>query len=159
MPKSAMIRARIDPHLKDEVDAILQQLGISTTQALTLFYQQIRMQKGIPFDVRLPNPSTKASGVTPSSKTSVPFPVNAARSAMKRNTDAYHEMHGDLVRDYLGQYIALLDGELIDADSDPVALLSRVRKRYPGQVVMRQKVERLPDQVIHIRHPSLEEVT
>lgn len=52
MTKSAMIRARVDPQLKDEVETILQELGLSTTQALTLFYQQIRLNRGIPFDLR-----------------------------------------------------------------------------------------------------------
>ncbi|MCB0085296.1 MAG: type II toxin-antitoxin system RelB/DinJ family antitoxin, partial [Caldilineaceae bacterium] len=35
MTKSAMIRARMDPHLKEEAESILEELGISTTQALT----------------------------------------------------------------------------------------------------------------------------
>ena len=59
MTQSAMIRARIDPTLKDEVEAILQELGLSTTQALILFYQQIRLSKGLPFEVRLPNELTE----------------------------------------------------------------------------------------------------
>ncbi|MEZ4706432.1 MAG: type II toxin-antitoxin system RelB/DinJ family antitoxin [Caldilineaceae bacterium] len=58
MTKSAMIRARMDPHLKNEVEAILGELGLSTTQALTLFYQQIRLTRGLPFEVRIPNEVT-----------------------------------------------------------------------------------------------------
>ena len=58
MTKSAMIRARIDPTLKEEAEAILQELGLSTSQALTLFYQQVRLSKGLPFEVRLPNKET-----------------------------------------------------------------------------------------------------
>ncbi|MFN8490983.1 MAG: type II toxin-antitoxin system RelB/DinJ family antitoxin [Caldilineaceae bacterium] len=53
MTKSATIRARMDPRLKEEAEAILAALGISTTQALTIFYQQIRLNKGIPFAVQL----------------------------------------------------------------------------------------------------------
>jgi len=59
MSKSAMIRARIDPTLKDEVEAILQELGLSTSQAILLFYQQIRLTQGLPFEVRLPNEVTE----------------------------------------------------------------------------------------------------
>jgi len=55
MTKSAMIRARVDSTLKEEVEGILQELGLSTTQAIILFYQQIRLSKGLPFEVRLPN--------------------------------------------------------------------------------------------------------
>ncbi len=58
MTKSAMIRARVDSTLKEEVEGILQELGLSTTQAITLFYQQVRLTKGLPFAVRLPNQVT-----------------------------------------------------------------------------------------------------
>ena len=59
MAKSAMIRARVDPILKEEAEGILQELGLSTTQAIILFYQQVRLTKGLPFDIRLPNPLTQ----------------------------------------------------------------------------------------------------
>ncbi len=55
MNKSAMIRARVDPVLKDEVENLFAQLGLSTTQAITLFYQQVRLNRGLPFEVRVPN--------------------------------------------------------------------------------------------------------
>lgn len=58
MNKSAMIRARVDPTLKDEVEDVFEQLGLSTTQAITLFYQQVRLNRGLPFDVRIPNTVT-----------------------------------------------------------------------------------------------------
>ena len=54
MTKSAMIHARVDPALKAEVETILQTLGLSATQAITLYYQQIKLQQGLPFAVRLP---------------------------------------------------------------------------------------------------------
>jgi DNA-damage-inducible protein J len=56
--KSAMIRARVSPMLKSEVDIILEQLGLSTTAAITLFYNQIKLYQGLPFDVRIPNKET-----------------------------------------------------------------------------------------------------
>ena len=58
MSKRAMIRARVDPTLKQEAEAILQALGLSTTQVITLFYQQVRLSRGLPFDLRLPNATT-----------------------------------------------------------------------------------------------------
>ena len=57
--KSAMIRARVDPALKDEVESVFEQLGLSATQAITLFYQQVRLNRGLPFDVRVPNAVTQ----------------------------------------------------------------------------------------------------
>jgi DNA-damage-inducible protein J len=59
MTKSAMIRARVDPALKEEVENTFETLGLSTTQAITLFYQQVRLHGGLPFEVRLPNEITR----------------------------------------------------------------------------------------------------
>ena len=59
MAKAAMIRARIEPRLKAEAEDILRELGLSTTEALTLFYHQIRLNRGLPFEVRLPTPTTR----------------------------------------------------------------------------------------------------
>ena len=58
MSKSAMIRARVDPNLKAEVEDVFEQLGLSATQAITLFYQQVKLNRGLPFDVRIPNTVT-----------------------------------------------------------------------------------------------------
>lgn len=58
MNKSAMIRARIDPALKDEVESVFEQLGLTTTEAITLFYRQVKLNRGLPFDVRIPNEVT-----------------------------------------------------------------------------------------------------
>lgn len=58
MNKSAMIRARVDPTLKDEVEDVFEQLGLSATQAITFFYQQVKLHRGLPFDVRIPNAIT-----------------------------------------------------------------------------------------------------
>jgi len=57
--KTEKINARIEPDLKLEVEAILKKLGISTTEAVTMFFRQIVMNKGIPFDVRIPNRKTR----------------------------------------------------------------------------------------------------
>jgi DNA-damage-inducible protein J len=56
--KSAMIRARVDPELKEDVEHILSQLGLTTTQAITLFYQQVKWYRGLPFEIRIPNQTT-----------------------------------------------------------------------------------------------------
>ena len=58
MSKSAMIRARVTPDLKDRAEAILEQLGLTATTAITLFYRQIVQQRGLPFDLRVPNTTT-----------------------------------------------------------------------------------------------------
>ncbi len=58
MSKAAMIRARIEPNLKTEVEAIFRQLGLTTTEAITLFYRQVYLHRGLPFPIRIPNPTT-----------------------------------------------------------------------------------------------------
>lgn len=58
MSKTAMIRARIEPSLKEETERILTELGLSATEAITLFYKQIKFTKSIPFEIKLPNPIT-----------------------------------------------------------------------------------------------------
>ncbi|NOT58247.1 MAG: type II toxin-antitoxin system RelB/DinJ family antitoxin [Deltaproteobacteria bacterium] len=59
MAKSAMIRARIEPELKEEAESIFSALGLSITEALTLFYRQVKLEKGLPFAVRIPNRTTR----------------------------------------------------------------------------------------------------
>jgi len=56
--KTAIINARIKPELKTDVEAILSQLGITTTQAITMFFEQVKMNKGIPFELKIPNADT-----------------------------------------------------------------------------------------------------
>jgi len=59
MVKSTMIHARIEPLLKQESEKTLSALGLNMTQAITLFLQQVRLQKGLPFEVKLPTEETK----------------------------------------------------------------------------------------------------
>jgi len=59
MPKSATVHARIEPDLKEEAEAILKHLGINATQAITLFYQQVKLHRGLPFEVKIPNRATR----------------------------------------------------------------------------------------------------
>ena len=59
MPKSDMIRARVEPRLKSDVESVFKQLGLSASQAIGLFYSQVKMHKGLPFQVRIPNKTTR----------------------------------------------------------------------------------------------------
>jgi len=59
MNKTAMVRARIQPRLKARAEKVFGDLGLSPTQAITLFYRQVELSKGIPFDVRIPNRATR----------------------------------------------------------------------------------------------------
>jgi len=55
MPRAAMIHARMEPELKQDVENIFRALGMTTTEAVTLFYKQVKMRQGLPFAVEVPD--------------------------------------------------------------------------------------------------------
>jgi DNA-damage-inducible protein J len=58
MAKDAVVRARIETDLKTDAEVILRELGLTPTEAVTLFYRQITLRRGLPFEVRIPNDVT-----------------------------------------------------------------------------------------------------
>ncbi len=59
MPKTAIIQTRIDPKVKTKAQKILSKLNISMSEAITLFLTQVSLNKGIPFDIKIPNKLTE----------------------------------------------------------------------------------------------------
>ena len=59
MNKTSTVRARIEPDLKNKAEQVFRYLGLTTTQAITLFYRQVDLRKGLPFDVVIPNETTR----------------------------------------------------------------------------------------------------
>lgn len=53
--KSANLYARIEPEVKEQAESILSALGIPASNAINMFYKQIILQRGIPFDVKIPS--------------------------------------------------------------------------------------------------------
>jgi len=58
MVKEAVVSARVDPELKTNVEQVFKALGLSTTQAITLFFKQVEFWNGLPFEVKIPNQDT-----------------------------------------------------------------------------------------------------
>ncbi len=54
MAKSANLYARIEPDVKEQAEMILTALGIPASNAITMFYKQIILHNGLPFEVKLP---------------------------------------------------------------------------------------------------------
>ena len=52
--KTATLYARIEPDVKEQAEAILSELGVPASNAINMFYKQIIMHRGLPFEVRLP---------------------------------------------------------------------------------------------------------
>ncbi len=59
MAKTATVRARVNPEFKVEVERLFRELGLSTTEAINLFYRQVRLRNGLPFSVVIPNETTE----------------------------------------------------------------------------------------------------
>jgi DNA-damage-inducible protein J len=51
--KESYVRARVDNRLKRDSELILHELGLTTTDAIRIFLHQVRLHKGLPFDLRL----------------------------------------------------------------------------------------------------------
>ena len=54
MPNTATVYARIDPQLKKEVEGILEDLQVTPSALIQMLYAQIKLTKGIPFDIKIP---------------------------------------------------------------------------------------------------------
>ena len=59
MPLDATVRARVDSELKKDVEKILSEIGLSTSQAINLFLKSVKRERGIPFELKVPNALTK----------------------------------------------------------------------------------------------------
>ncbi len=59
MSKTATVRARLQPALKGNAEAIFRRLGLNATQAITIFYRQVELRQGLPFEVEIPNETTR----------------------------------------------------------------------------------------------------
>ncbi|MCD8204835.1 MAG: type II toxin-antitoxin system RelB/DinJ family antitoxin [Coprobacillus sp.] len=54
MAKNATLSVRVEPELKEEAIAILSSIGISTSSAVNMFFRQVVINNGLPFEVKAP---------------------------------------------------------------------------------------------------------
>lgn len=59
MQKTAFVRARIKPELKQQAEGVLEELGISPTQAITMLYKCIAREHAWPIELKIPTAETK----------------------------------------------------------------------------------------------------
>lgn len=98
MSKTANVFTRVDPALKEQAEIILGQLGISMSTAMGMFLQQLVLQRGIPFDVKLP----KAAPVALGNLTDEEFNAlmeDAVRSAASGKCVPFEEFDSDIRRE------------------------------------------------------------
>ena len=58
MPQTVVITTRIESRLKEDVNAIFKAMGLTTTEAITLFFKMVKKNNGLPFDTEIPNAET-----------------------------------------------------------------------------------------------------
>ena len=54
MARTSNVFARVEPEIKEQAEQILDQLGIPMSNAVSMFLRQIVLQRGIPFEMKLP---------------------------------------------------------------------------------------------------------
>jgi DNA-damage-inducible protein J len=82
--KTETIRARVEPKLKNEVEAIFEEVGLNQTSAINLFYRYVKLNKGLPFEIKIPNAETIKSM------------KNVERGAVSKSYNKLNELIKDL---------------------------------------------------------------
>lgn len=59
--KTAFIRARTEPEVKERAEAVFRHVGLSPSRAIDLFYRQVALRGEIPVELKLPNELTRAA--------------------------------------------------------------------------------------------------
>lgn len=62
MARTSNVYVRLEPSVKEQSEAILNQLGMPMSNAIALFLQQVILQRGLPFEVKLPDEKPVAYG-------------------------------------------------------------------------------------------------
>lgn len=76
--------------------------------------------------------------------------------ALDQEMEAYIEMHATLKEQYLGQHVAIFQGELVDHDADYGTLYERILARYPNQTVWISTIREEAIPTMHQRSPRFE---
>ena len=54
MARTANVFVRVEPEIKEQAEVVLNQLGIPMSNAVSMFLKQVVLQRGIPFEMKLP---------------------------------------------------------------------------------------------------------
>ena len=55
MAKTQTVYTRIEPELKTDVERILSRLGLTPSEAINVFFNQVVLNKGLPFEIKVPD--------------------------------------------------------------------------------------------------------
>lgn len=97
--KSANLYARIEPEVKEQAESILSALGIPASNAINMFYKQIILQRGLPFEVKMP--SAKPIDMSALSEEQMNTELEKGYAEMKAGrTKSAKEAFADIRKDY-----------------------------------------------------------
>lgn len=81
--KTTDVRSRIEPEIKDRATVVLASCGLNLSDAIRLFLRQVVVQDGLPFEVKVPNATTRAA-------------MQEARAMRKAKFDSAQALFNDL---------------------------------------------------------------
>ena len=58
MPKNSYVHTRIDPNLKQQAELVFSRIGLNITDAISLFFTQVTLRDGLPFELTVPEGDT-----------------------------------------------------------------------------------------------------
>ena len=83
MAANAVVRARIDEHIKEEATVVLASMGLTVSDAFRLMLTRIAKEKALPFEPLVPNAETIAA-------------MKEARSGRSKSFDSVEALLDDL---------------------------------------------------------------
>ncbi|MCX6045827.1 MAG: hypothetical protein NT075_12000 [Chloroflexi bacterium] len=84
-----------------------------------------------------------------------PFYQDPQTQTMDKEIAAFETMKAELIVHYLGRYVAIFQGAVVDCDADKGALLDRIVQSHPHEVVLVRYVRRTPRPPFRLRSPRL----
>ena len=99
MAKTANLYARIEPDVKEQAESILTALGIPASNAINMFYKQIILQRGLPFEVKMPAVRPLDTGVLTDAKMDAELEKGYADMQAGR-TKSVKSAFADIRKDY-----------------------------------------------------------
>jgi hypothetical protein len=108
---------------------------------------KLAMGKGLPL--------LEESGTLTTIKPADDAAIAQQKAALRREKVAYFQLHSELKKKYLGQYVAIYNEAMVDVDPDFGTLYERVRSRFPDQVILMTQVNNEPVETIMVRSPRL----
>lgn len=97
--KTANLYARIEPDVKEQAESILSTLGIPVSNAINIYYKQIILNRGLPFDVKIP--TARPLNVSEMSETELNAELEKGYADMKNGkTKSARQAFSDIRKDY-----------------------------------------------------------